>query len=124
MVAQIAICPDIRVTVYQTVNYTWGGVFIGTNAPGETMELTPKTQNKVLRAKLDALSPEKLEVRQGCAVILAKESRKAFSGSTVDEECTSSLRGATFATSEVTVTKDRIESWDRGFDAEGESQIL
>jgi len=41
-----------------------------------------------------------------------------YTGSTVGKLCESNLRGAAYATSEVTVKSDRIISWDRGFDNE------
>lgn len=40
-----------------------------------------------------------------------------FEGSTPGKECLSDFQGATYATSEVKVYEDRIESWDRGYDA-------
>lgn len=73
-------------------------------------------------SRFDALGPDDLTLREGCAVILARESRKRFSGSTVEKECKSSLRGASYATSKVTVTRKAIESWDQGFDA-GDTQV-
>ncbi len=56
--------------------------------------------------------------REGCEVILKKEGDQ-YVGATGENSCSSSLRGATYATSEVTVTKDGIISWDRGYDKEG-----
>lgn len=40
-----------------------------------------------------------------------------FEGSTPGEECLTDFQGATYTTSEVKVFEDRIESWDRGWDA-------
>jgi reactive intermediate/imine deaminase len=68
---------------------------------------------------LQQLSPDDLTLREGCAVILRKQDDANFAGSTVEDACTSSLRGASYATSEVIVRPDGIESWDRGYDAEG-----
>jgi len=69
---------------------------------------------------LSDLSPTDLEVRQGCAVLLRRADDGVFAGSTDGTGCSSKLRGAAYATSEVRVTSDRIESWDRGFAAGGE----
>jgi reactive intermediate/imine deaminase len=69
---------------------------------------------------LQALSPDDLTPREGCAVILRRQDDGTFAGSTVEHQCKSSLRGASYATSEVIVRRDGIESWDRGFDAAGE----
>jgi hypothetical protein len=71
-------------------------------------------------APLADLSPDALELREGCAVILRAETEKRFVGSTVGTGCSSTLRGASYATSEVTVRPDSIESWDRGFAESGE----
>ena len=43
-----------------------------------------------------------------------------FRGETAPEACPSSLRGATHATVAVTVTATGLDSWDRGWNAEGE----
>ena len=70
-------------------------------------------------APLADLTAEDLVLREGCAVILERVDEATFGGSTAGTGCESTLRGATYATSEVVVTSDGIESWDRGFDAEG-----
>jgi hypothetical protein len=69
-------------------------------------------------ALLDGLTPSQLELRSGCAVVLRKEGN-AFAGSTVGNGCESSLRGAAYATSKVTITKGLVKSWDQGFDTSG-----
>ena len=66
--------------------------------------------------KLKTLTKESLIDRQGCAIFLRKNADGSFSGSTPGKECLSSLRGATYATSEVTIYNDRIITWDRGWD--------
>ncbi len=66
---------------------------------------------------LATLSRDSLEIRKGCAVILRLNPDGLFAGGTDGAACTSTLRGASYATSEVIVGEDRIESWDRGFDA-------
>jgi hypothetical protein len=71
-------------------------------------------------ARLNDLDPADLKIREGCAVILQRESAQSFVGSTVGRQCTSTLRGASHATSTVTVTATGIESWDRGFADSGE----
>ncbi len=68
---------------------------------------------------LAALTPDSLTVRDGCAVILREFVGGIFVGATEGTGCASSLRGASWATSEVRIGYARIESWDRGFDAAG-----
>jgi CpeT protein len=64
-----------------------------------------------------ALTPDSLELRDGCTILLERYDVGSFTGSTVLEHCPSSLAGATYATSKVTITPSSLSSWDRGFDA-------
>ena len=68
---------------------------------------------------LKELGPDSLVVREGCNVVLRRTSADTFEGGTVERECVSNMRGAVYATSEVVVTPERLISWDRGFDVEG-----
>lgn len=67
----------------------------------------------------DSIAPSQLVVREGCAVLLKRLGENHYQGSTDADNCKSSLRGASFATSTVEITPTKIESWDQGFDAEG-----
>ena len=67
--------------------------------------------------KLALLSKEKLADRQGCSIYLHKTSDAEYKGATPGKDCLSSLRGATYATSEVVINKTGMTSWDRGWDA-------
>ena len=69
---------------------------------------------------LAELGPEDLLPRQGCEVLLREAGETAFMGSTLGRHCLSTLRGASFATSEVVVLRDVLISWDRGFEGAGE----
>lgn len=62
------------------------------------------------------LSPDDLKERIGCTVVLHWKDG-AFVGGTQGKACESSLRGASYATSEISVHADRLVSWDRGYDA-------
>lgn len=68
-------------------------------------------------ARLDALSPADLKLREGCSVILERAADGTYSGATADKTCPSELRGAAYATSVVTLSAGQFVSWDRGFDA-------
>ena len=68
------------------------------------------------------LTPDSLSLREGCNVILLRIDENHFKGSTIDKNCNSILRGASYATSEVLIKEDRIISWDRGFD-ENDQQV-
>lgn len=65
------------------------------------------------------LSPETLKLKKGCEVVLRKDGDEYIGGTDIGS-CSSTMRGATYATSEVTVNKDQMISWDRGFDGMGE----
>ena len=60
-----------------------------------------------------------LEEREGCTVYLKKIGKEEYKGSTLEDNCGSTLRGASYATSIVTVKDGVIISWDQGFDADG-----
>lgn len=68
---------------------------------------------------LEKLNPDSLILRQGCEIRLHPLGDSAFHGSTEDKACESTLRGASFAQSEVFLTADYLTSWDRGFDSAG-----
>lgn len=63
------------------------------------------------------IKPEMLELKDGCAVFLDMVG-DGFLGGTVGKECLSTLRGSTYATSQVHIYGNTIASWDRGFDAD------
>ncbi len=71
------------------------------------------------RAKFRNLTPAQLTKREGCTVFLRREGPGLFRGSTKKNQCQSSLRGAAYATSRVSISKTFVQSWDQGFDAGG-----
>jgi hypothetical protein len=66
----------------------------------------------------DVTAAEAIE-RAGCEVLVDVDGSGGFVGGTQGTDCESSLQGASYATSEVTITQDLIASWDRGYDASG-----
>jgi len=69
-----------------------------------------------------ALSPDSLTHRAGCDVLLRRGDAGALVGGTQGRGCSSAIAGAAYATSEITLSSDRLVSWDRGFD-EGGAQV-
>ncbi|NWG27864.1 MAG: chromophore lyase CpcT/CpeT [Ignavibacteriaceae bacterium] len=65
------------------------------------------------------LTPDSLILKEGCEVVLFQTDEGHFEGSTIDRNCPSDLRGASYATSKVIIYKDKMISWDRGFDENG-----
>lgn len=70
-------------------------------------------------APLAALTPDSLELRDGCSIFLRRSGDGHYEGGTLGTGCPSELRGASFATSIVTIEPAMLLSWDRGFDAQG-----
>jgi len=71
---------------------------------------------------LSELTPDSLDIREGCAVTLTLMNDGGYEGSTRGKGCSSDLRGAKYATSEVKLSQDCIISLDRGFD-ENDNQV-
>jgi len=69
---------------------------------------------------LSSLSPDSIVERQGCSVYLVKSENGTFVGATKPNTCLSDLRGAKFASSEVTISETMLLSWDRGWGMNGE----
>lgn len=67
----------------------------------------------------DSISASDLVARDGCAVLMKRNEDNYYQGATHENACKSTLRGASYATSIVEITANKIESWDQGFDAEG-----
>lgn len=68
----------------------------------------------------DSISLNNIALKEGCEVILKRIAPNQFIGKTGDDTCVSTMRGASFARSEVEILEDKIISWDRGFDANGD----
>ncbi len=64
------------------------------------------------------VTPDHVTKLEGCDVTVEWDG-SSFDGGTVEGECISDWGGATYATSEVTLNEERLESWDRGWDADG-----
>ena len=67
----------------------------------------------------DQLSTADITLKPGCEVRLQRIKKNKFMGQTGDKTCPSELRGASYATSKVTVLPNQIVSWDQGFDTNG-----
>jgi len=67
----------------------------------------------------DTKSKDILTIREGCEVVMRKRG-KGYTGSTGDKTCGSTMRGASYASSIVTLDDKMVSSWDQGFDANDE----
>ena len=68
------------------------------------------------KVKLQKLSMDSLELKDGCTVTLIKNNG-VFTGGTDGRSCPSDLRGAKYASTKITLKKGELISWDQGFDA-------
>ena len=68
----------------------------------------------------DSLTMNKVSKKEGCEVLLKRIKPNYYKGQTGERSCESTLRGASYATSEVEILEDKIISWDRGFDDKDE----
>ncbi|MEC7986980.1 MAG: chromophore lyase CpcT/CpeT [Myxococcota bacterium] len=68
-------------------------------------------------SEVASIDADLLVIREGCHVDLVWNG-EGFDGSTDGTSCESSLNGSVYATSEVQTAPERIESWDRGWDAQ------
>lgn len=69
--------------------------------------------------RFESITPQDLELREGCTVLLQQTPEGDFAGATQGAGCESNLRGAAYATSEVQIRDGYIVSWDRGYNAAG-----
>lgn len=65
------------------------------------------------------ITPDSLMERDGCTVYL-QLSKGCFTGQTKEKDCSSTLRGASYATSVVSICNGRVDSWDQGWNEDGE----
>ena len=70
------------------------------------------------RAEVQTFAVEDLVEREGCTVNL-RWMGDSFRGATSGRTCLSTLMGATYATTEITLGETTLDSWDRGYDANG-----
>ncbi|MEL7237433.1 MAG: chromophore lyase CpcT/CpeT [Planctomycetota bacterium] len=85
--------------------------------PGDPLDFAGGAADTAL---LDTISPADLTLRDGCAVYLRQTENGDFVGSTRGQGCVSSLAGAAYAISTVSLTATELRSWDRGFDENGD----
>jgi hypothetical protein len=70
-------------------------------------------------ARFDDLALGSLELIPGCALTM-RSLKNHFEGNTNERDCTNAWGDASYATSEVKVYRDRLISWDRGWNDQGE----
>ncbi len=84
--------------------------------PGEPLRFAGAWRRMDL---LEDLSPKSLILKDGCQLALQKVSDIEWRGGTVGTNCQTTLRGASYAVSESTITPEGLRVWDRGYDSAG-----
>lgn len=84
---------------------------------------TIRNQKDVIGFHKDAtksglLTFDQIDLKKGCEVILQFKNG-VYTGGTIGSGCPSDLRGASYATTKITLTNDLLNSWDQGFDQSG-----
>lgn len=69
-------------------------------------------------SKKIALTPNMIELKDGCTVTMNKMIGNYIGGTDADK-CPSDLRGASYATTKIILKENMLESWDQGFDKNG-----
>ena len=57
--------------------------------------------------------------KEGCSLYIYKDNLNAFRGSTNEDDCKGSFKGATYTTTEFVIYLHEVISWERGWDDEG-----
>lgn len=71
-------------------------------------------------ALLKDLTPDQLDTRTGCDMLLTKVADDHFLGHTEGTGCQSKLNGSSYATSSAVIRPDGLHTWDQGFNDKGE----
>lgn len=70
-------------------------------------------------ARLARLKPADLATHDGCTLVLRVQPDGSFKGGTGGKGCASTLQGASYATTEATITAKETALWERGYNASG-----
>ena len=57
--------------------------------------------------------------KEGCSLYIYKDNLNAFRGSTNEDDCKGSFKGATYTTTEFVIYLHEVISWERGWDDDG-----
>jgi CpeT protein len=69
--------------------------------------------------RFDSIEPGLLSILEGCTVTLRGEGADTLVGGTYGTGCASTMNGAAYTTSEVTLKPELVETLDRGYDTAG-----
>lgn len=71
-------------------------------------------------AVFDSLTKDSLKIREGCDVYFKKKTSTIYQGKTEKGTCSSSFsKTISYTTSNIVISRNKISSWDRGYDNQG-----
>ena len=109
--------PPYRQRVYHVVDAAGGAAeTIVFELPGDPLTFAGAWADPT---RLNALDPTLLQPRVGCSVTLRRTGAQQLSGATEGDGCGSTLDGAAWSSSKVTLTPAELQTWDQGFDKDG-----
>ncbi len=114
----LAVAPDqpYRQRVFQLVTAPDGSLEARVFTLDDPIKATGAWRKTV---PLSEFTPNQLTFNEGCTLFFRAMPDGAFVGSTRGDGCPSDLRSATHATTETTLTSEKIVWWERGFNATG-----
>jgi CpeT protein len=108
-----------RQRIYQLATRTDGVLELRTFDLPDPIAATGAWKELSLLAKI---KPTSLVLNEGCILLLRIQSDGAFKGGTEGKACLNTLRGATYATTEITIDERQTLTWERGYNA-GDVQV-
>ncbi len=105
-----------RQLIYQLIALTDGSLEAHVFDLPEPIAVTGAWKNP---SRLGKLTPVDLSTQQVCTLVFQIQSDGSFKGGTGVKGYASTLRGASYATTEITVSDQQIMLWDRGYNANG-----
>ena len=94
-----------------------GSVYIGRYSVADPERLVGAWRDPASFPAIDSLALNELV---GCEATLARTGLDRYEGGTQGHFCRNTYKGASYAVSHTTVTREGMTNWDRGFDAAGE----
>lgn len=105
-----------RQSIYQLVARADGALEVRLFELPDPIAATGAWKDSTRLARLTAAS---LTPREGCTLILRLQPDGSFKGGTEGKGCSNDLRGASYSSTETTITYQQLITWERGYNAGG-----
>lgn len=105
-----------RQRIYQLATRDDGASLVHIFEPPDLLAATGAWRDP---ARLGQLNPANLASHEGCLFVLHVQPDGSFTGGTEGKGCSNTLRDASYATTEVTISAKETIMWERGYNAAG-----